>query len=102
MQTLRNNTTKGICKAETDSQIQKTNLQLPKRRGLGLFGLDGKSRVGNLIDVGEQPFEPKGRILSITLLACKISAIVQFEHSLALPFFGIRMKTDLFQSCGHC
>ena len=23
------------------------------------------------------------------------------EHSLALPFFGIRMKTDLFQSCGH-
>ena len=24
----------------------------------------------------------------------------QFEHSLALPFFGIGMKTDLFQSCG--
>ena len=41
------------------------------------------------------------RILSI--LACEISAIVQwFEHSLALPFFGIRMKADLFQSCGHC
>ena len=20
----------------------------------------------------------------------------------SLPFFGIRMKTDLFQSCGHC
>ena len=31
------------------------------------------------------------------------SAIVwYFEHSLALPFFGIGMKTDLFQSCGHC
>ena len=43
------------------------------------------------------------RILSITLLACEMSAIVQqFEHSLALPFFRIRMKTDLFQSCGHC
>ena len=43
------------------------------------------------------------RILSITLLACKMSAIVwKFEHSLAVPFFGIRMKTDLFQSCGHC
>ena len=27
---------------------------------------------------------------------------VDFEHSLALPFFGIGMKTDLFQSCGHC
>ena len=25
-----------------------------------------------------------------------------FEHSLALPFFEIGMKTDLFQSCGHC
>ena len=34
---------------------------------------------------------------------CEISAIVwYFEHSLALPFFGIGMKTDLFQSCGHC
>ena len=43
------------------------------------------------------------KILSITLLACKMSAIVQqFEHSLALPFFGIGMKTDLFQSCSHC
>ena len=43
------------------------------------------------------------RILSITLLACEMSAIVQqFEHSLALPFFGIGMKTDIFQSCGHC
>ena len=42
------------------------------------------------------------RILSITLLACEMSAIVQsFEHSLALCFFGIVMKTDLFQSCGH-
>ena len=43
------------------------------------------------------------RILSITLLACKMSAIVwHYGHSLALPFFGIGMKTELFQSCGHC
>ena len=43
------------------------------------------------------------RILSITLLACEMSAIVQlFDHSLGLPFFGIGMKTDLFQFCGHC
>ena len=43
------------------------------------------------------------RILSITLLACEMSAIVrQFQHSLALPFFGIGMKIDLLQSCGHC
>ena len=39
--------------------------------------------------------------LRIILLACEISVIV-FEHSLALPFFGIGMKTDLFQPCGHC
>ena len=38
-----------------------------------------------------------------SLLACEMSAIVwESEHSLALPFFGIGMKTDLFQSCGHC
>ena len=43
------------------------------------------------------------RILSITLLACEMSAIVrQFEHSLDLPFFGIGMKTDLSQSRDHC
>ena len=43
------------------------------------------------------------RILSITLLACEMHAIVwYFEHSMALPFFEIRMKIDLFQSCGHC
>ena len=42
------------------------------------------------------------RNLRINLLVCEISAIVQqFEHSLTLPFFGIGMKTDLFQSCGH-
>ena len=43
------------------------------------------------------------RSRDITLLVYEVSAIVQqFEHSLALPFFGIGMKTDLFQSCGHC
>ena len=42
-------------------------------------------------------------ILRITLLACEMSAIVQlFEHSLALPFFGIGMKTDLCNSYSHC
>ena len=40
---------------------------------------------------------------SITLLACEMSATVRyFEHSLVLTFIGIGMKTDLFQSCGHC
>ena len=42
-------------------------------------------------------------ILSISLLAWEVSTIVwQSEHSLALPLLGIGMKTDIFQSCGHC
>ena len=44
------------------------------------------------------PSEPPGKSL-----ACEMSVIVRsFEHSLALPFFGTGVKTDLFQSCGHC
>ena len=43
------------------------------------------------------------RILSITSLACEMSAIVlQCQLSLALPFFGIGMKIEFFQYCGHC
>ena len=43
------------------------------------------------------------RILNIVLLVCEMSEITwQFKHSLALPFYGTGMKTDLFQSCGHC
>ena len=30
------------------------------------------------------------------------SDLAAAEHSLALSFFGILMKTDLFQSCDHC
>ena len=40
-------------------------------------------------------------IWSITLLACGMSAVVPvFERSLALPFFGIGMKTDLSSPVG--
>ena len=43
------------------------------------------------------------RILSMTLLAHEMSAIVWwFEHSLALPFFGTGMKTNPLHFCGHC
>ena len=42
-------------------------------------------------------------ILSIILLACDMSAtVLYFEHPLTLSFFGIGMKTDMFQSCSHC
>ena len=30
------------------------------------------------------------------------ATVWQFEDSLALPFFGIAMKMELFRSCGHC
>ena len=43
------------------------------------------------------------RLGDFTFLVCEISAIVQeFEYSLALFFFEIEIKTDLFQSCGQC
>ena len=39
--------------------------------------------------------------MNITLLACGMSAVVpMFERSLALPFFGIGMKTDLSSPVG--
>ena len=69
---------------------------------------DDPADVGNLISGSSAFSKTSGssqftycwrlawRILSITLLACEMRAIVQqFEHSLGLPFFGIGMKTDL-------
>ena len=69
---------------------------------------------GNLIS-GSSPFSKSSlniwkfsvhvlawRILSIALLVREMSAIVrQFKQSSALHFFGIEMKTDPFQACGH-
>ena len=45
------------------------------------------------------------RIFSMTLLACisqLCGSLNILWHCLSLPFFGIGMKTDLFQSCNHC
>ena len=44
------------------------------------------------------------RILSITLLACEMSAIVWYTvwAFFRIAFLWDGMKTDLFQSCGHC
>ena len=36
-------------------------------------------------------------------VAWEMSEIVQWlAHSLVLPFLGIGMRIDIFQSCGHC
>ena len=77
---------------------------------------DDPTDVGNLISGSSVIFKSSMNIwkfsvhtllklhlenFSITLLVCEMSAIVwYFEHSLALLFFGIGMKTDLFQSVG--
>ena len=42
------------------------------------------------------------RILSITFLVWDGCNCVVVWTSLVLLFFGLGMKTDLFQSCGHC
>ena len=45
---------------------------------------------------------PSMQDISMTLLAWEMSAIVRWlAHSLALPFLGIGIRIDLFQSCGH-
>ena len=50
-------------------------------------------------EIQESSPEPHLRILSITVVTCEMSTIVQqFDHSLALSFFGIGIKIDLFQS----
>ena len=43
------------------------------------------------------------RIPTTILLACEMSAttVLQFDRSLALPFFEIWIKTDIFQSCSQ-
>ena len=40
--------------------------------------------------------------MSVTLLACEISAILVVWTFLILTFFGIVMKADFFQSCDLC
>ena len=82
------------------------------------YFLDDTTDVGNLIS-GSSAFSKSSlNICKFTVhlllkpglenfehyfASVRVSAIVwYFEHSLGLPFFGIGMKTDLFQSCGHC
>ena len=88
-----------------------------KKTGMGCHFLLQRMKMKSLSGVwllaphGLQPtrllrpwdFPGKSTGVGCHLLACEMSAIVWwFEHSLALPFFGIGMKTDLFQSYGHC
>ena len=42
------------------------------------------------------------QFLLSALIICSTTEPILPISSLALPFFGIGRKTDLFQSCGHC
>ena len=54
--------------------------------------------VGNLIS-GSSPFSKCSLNIWKFMFHILLKPGLEFEHSLALPFFGIGMKTDLFQSC---
>ena len=74
--------------------------------------------VGNLISGSSALSKPSLNIWKFLIYILLDPGLENFEHYsarmwdeyncvvvwtfLALPFFGIRMKTDLFQSCGHC
>ena len=74
--------------------------------------------VGNLISSSSVFSKTSLNIWKFTVHILLKPSLENFEHyftsmwdecncavvwaSLALPFFGIGMKTDLFQSCGHC
>ena len=79
---------------------------------------DDPADVGNLIS-GSSVFPKTSlNICKFTVHILPKTGLENFEHYfasmwdecncvvvwafLALPFFGIEMKTDLFQSCGHC
>ena len=63
---------------------------------------DDPADVGNLIS-GTSPFSKTSlNIKEFTVHVLLKPGLENFEHSFALPFFGIGMKTDHFQSCGHC
>ena len=94
-----------VSKAEVDVFLELLLFQYPPDAGNLISGSSAFSKYSLKICkfTVHILMKPGLENLSITLLVCEMSAIVkQFEHCLALPFFGVGMKTDLFQSCSHC
>ena len=58
--------------------------------------------VGNLISGSSAFSKTSLNIREFTVHVLLKPGLENFEHSLALPFFEIGMKTDLFQACGYC
>ena len=63
---------------------------------------DDPTDVGNLISGSSASCKYSLNIWNFSIHELLKPGLEKFEYSLALPFFGIGMKTDLFQSCGHC
>ena len=60
------------------------------------------TNIDNLISGSSAFSETTLNIWKFTFHLLLKPSLENSEHSLSLPFFGIGMKTDLFQSCGHC
>ena len=109
-------------------RIYHSLLWSPQSKGFGVvnkaelsFFFDDPTDIGNLISGSSALSKSSLSIWRFTvhlLLKNLFNLLENFEHyfasvwdegncavvweSLAWPFFGIGMKTDLFQSCGHC
>ena len=59
--------------------------------------IEGDNRMGKTRDIIKKIRQTKE-----TFHAKMSTSVCYSEHSLALPFFEIEMKTDLSQSCAHC
>ena len=64
--------------------------------GAWIWGDFDKSEIAKCTTWGDKAFPLTGKRESF------VSPCSTFSYSLALPFFGIGMKTDLFWSWGHC
>ena len=70
------------------------------------FGIVNEAEIDVLLELSCFFHDPAdvGNLISCSSAFSKSSLNIRksaVEHYLALPFFGIGMKTDLFQSCGH-
>ena len=77
------------------------NHEIVKQTDSG-FGVDARESLAS-------PLSPEALLnsslphdLVMGRMSCGGSHGGKFEHPLALLFFGVGLKTDLFQSCGHC
>ena len=94
-------------KVKSESEVAQSCLTLSNPMDCSLPGSSAhgicQARVLEWAAIAFSGWSLAWRIFSMILLVCEMSAVVwYFEHSSDLAFFGIRMKTDLYPSYGHC